>query len=843
MDDDDGVTIAAFWDDLRFRGNASIRNIQGYRENGYWHVLSFENSSFFDGETNDTVSFQVLYEWNTPYVIHVLYRDCSGLGTGSSATLGVRWAQGSLPYARNRSDAVFDGLRLSYHLGYGTDPLNPDSDGDGANDGTEIAWGSDPHNTDTDGDGLTDGEEVVLGTDPTLADSDDDGLSDFDEIQIVTDPWDSDTDGDGLSDGEEVSFGTNPLHSDSDGDGLSDSAEVQAGTDPLDSDTDGDGLSDGEEVTLGTNPLQSDTDGDGLSDSAEVQAGTDPWNDDTDGDGLSDGEEAAAGTNPLSADTDGDGLSDGEEEDIGTDPLSGDSDGDGLSDSEELDFGTDPLDDDTDGDGVGDGVEVYQNSDPVDAEDGGVPNSRVPVSFLFGDPSGSHSEKYRLSLSPVSGIGGAPASNAWVNARFGECETKTAFLKPGWKYEVRLLHVGTNRQGSGYPDYDYRLALANTPLPPHVVLDDPSSLFGISDASTYFAAEDKVATLTVFTVVSVLICDPEDADWPELDAGRVVLDDEDLRIKAAIAPRPQSLAQCRQMFGDDMLVTTSGTCPGGASVPIPDDAAFVPTADGCEIRISLARQQFKTAGLLPQQDEDGVDEIAAFDIASSTSNSEGTSTLADSTTILSASNVSFRGFATRSGTLSENPPESPLSLSFIQSGGVELVEAQWGGKCSPRKQIMNQADTFYYSGHGMHASACLVGGGVACYPSTIGSYWTRDLECVIFACCSVLDINDYRKNFRGNDPSSPGALWAHLGPRFFLGYNGSAPADTSGAPVRVAAYWNSRTDTEGKIMAWMRANANNKAWNACAIDAMAGKYYFFRRNRFRSFRIVERKDW
>lgn len=42
----------------------------------------------------------------------------------------------------------------------GTDPLNPDTDGDGRNDGWEaLTAGSDPLDPDTDKDGLSDGAE------------------------------------------------------------------------------------------------------------------------------------------------------------------------------------------------------------------------------------------------------------------------------------------------------------------------------------------------------------------------------------------------------------------------------------------------------------------------------------------------------------------------------------------------------------------------------------------------------------------------------------------------------------------------------------------------------------
>ncbi|MDD5223772.1 MAG: MopE-related protein [bacterium] len=91
-----------------------------------------------------------------------------------------------------------------------------------------------PLNPDTDGDGLEDGEEVhTYHTDPRSVDTDGDGLSDSDEVNISgTDPLLLDTDGDGLKDSFESSHGTNPLLPDTDGDGYSDRLEVHNGSDP-----------------------------------------------------------------------------------------------------------------------------------------------------------------------------------------------------------------------------------------------------------------------------------------------------------------------------------------------------------------------------------------------------------------------------------------------------------------------------------------------------------------------------------------------------------------------------------------------------------------------------------
>jgi hypothetical protein len=88
-----------------------------------------------------------------------------------------------------------------------------DSDQDRLTDVQETLSGTDPNNPDTDGDGLKDGDEVLIyTTDPRNRDSDGDILSDFDEITIYkTNPNMNDTDGDRITDGLEVAQGTDPL--------------------------------------------------------------------------------------------------------------------------------------------------------------------------------------------------------------------------------------------------------------------------------------------------------------------------------------------------------------------------------------------------------------------------------------------------------------------------------------------------------------------------------------------------------------------------------------------------------------------------------------------------------
>lgn len=183
-----------------------------------------------------------------------------------------------------RDDDDNDGLTNAMEEQIGSDPNNPDTDGDGLKDGEEVRrYKTSPTVTDTDGDGLNDGDEVFKHrTDPSQADTDGDGLTDGDEVlKYGTDPLRIDTDSDTLTDGDEVlKYSTDPLKADTDGDGLTDWDEVRSyRTDPANPDTDGDGLTDFEEIrTYKTNPLKADTDGGGVNDGAEILRKSDPRN-------------------------------------------------------------------------------------------------------------------------------------------------------------------------------------------------------------------------------------------------------------------------------------------------------------------------------------------------------------------------------------------------------------------------------------------------------------------------------------------------------------------------------------------------------------------------------------
>jgi outer membrane protein OmpA-like peptidoglycan-associated protein len=270
-------------------------------------------------------------------------------------------------YILGDADYDKDGLTNSNERIYGSDPYNPDTDGDGLRDGEEVyTYNTSPLKPDTDGDNLTDYDEVITyKTSPVIFDTDSDGLSDGEEVARKTEPRKPDTDDDGLIDGDEVkTYQTDPLNNDTDGDDLRDGEEVNKfATNPKSKDSDTDGLDDGDELNnYKTNPVNADSDSDGLKDGLEVNTHkTQPLNPDSDADGLNDGDEVLKHkTFPLITDSDKDGLNDGLEVNTHkTNPLNVDSDRDDLSDGDEiLKYKTDPNKVDTDGDALNDGLEV-----------------------------------------------------------------------------------------------------------------------------------------------------------------------------------------------------------------------------------------------------------------------------------------------------------------------------------------------------------------------------------------------------------------------------------------------------------------------------------------------------
>lgn len=254
------------------------------------------------------------------------------------------------------------------HNAYGlSDPLMPDSDGDGLPDGLEVGWRQAGPATNVSADSNADGWPNFIGDlDPPFyntldnlgkvpgVNSASEGGDRAKQLQgTLTNPGKPDTDGDGLMDGIEDAN----RNGWTDGDGASLAANVEPSlarnwpngrmdpgetwleTSPVDADTDDDGLSDGhgEDKDFSGN-IRGDTNGDRVWQAPETWVETDPLKADTDGDGLPDGWEDRHRLNALDNGTTAyDGSVPNPDNGAGGDP-----DMDGITNAQELLAGTDP---------------------------------------------------------------------------------------------------------------------------------------------------------------------------------------------------------------------------------------------------------------------------------------------------------------------------------------------------------------------------------------------------------------------------------------------------------------------------------------------------------------------
>lgn len=248
---------------------------------------------------------------------------------------------------------------------------------------------------------------------------------------------------------------------DADGDGLWDSTEMSATTWK---DVNSNGRRDLGEIhyphgnPLYWQPADTDTDNDELTDIFEQNTTrTLFYNHDSDRDLLPDGWEYQNGINPLSAE--------------GLDGTTGDREPDGVDNFDEWRFLSNLNSAHSDNDGIPDGVEIGQGSHPADPEDNGqapTPEEQLTMQILVGDPSGSHSERWRVEVKDIA-TGATVLRHA--SREYGKMSTaaQSTFdqFKPGKAYSFALCHAGTDPEklaqdpeGLSYPDYDWSLEVS-----------------------------------------------------------------------------------------------------------------------------------------------------------------------------------------------------------------------------------------------------------------------------------------------------------------------------------------------------------------------------------------------
>jgi hypothetical protein len=251
------------------------------------------------------------------------------------------------------------------------------------------------------------------------------------------------------------------VQQDTDNDGLWDTTEAAA---TAWKDTNGNGRCDiGEIFYPNGSPLiwqhsGTDSDSDGITDILEQNSTrTDPYNHDSERDLLPDGWEVENNLNPNSS--------------TGIDGQTGDPDNDGVDNFREWQHLTNPRLSDSDGDTINDATEISQGSNPNSGGDNGhdpLPEETLTLKILVGDPSSSHSERWRVEATEVES-GEIVLRHA--SRQYGQVTTaaESTFnrFKPGKAYSFQLIHAGTDPaklatdpERLAFPDYDWTLQIS-----------------------------------------------------------------------------------------------------------------------------------------------------------------------------------------------------------------------------------------------------------------------------------------------------------------------------------------------------------------------------------------------
>lgn len=345
---------------------------------------------------------------------------------------------------------------------------------------------------------------------------------------------------------------------------------------------------------------------------------------------------------------------------------------------------------------------------------------------------------------------------------------------------------------------------------------------GVNDADEY-AGGTNPNVAESFTATAL---EATDDTWTPLDAGRIQDPAETRYFKITVTPQLPTIkaAMVRPAF--------SVLSIGSEDVELsPDNTTLVNTTPGqSELRVRVEPASMMLAfAISGANDNDLVREKASYDSGSTDSSQDGNLTDSDAF----VSNFTFDGSdsLTSRGRASDKLGDFPIGVDSVKYAGWQYIDHSFAN-ITENLPVPSQADFFYYSGHGLHASAKMRIGrdpDAGYIELTYAEVkWDEDLDVLVVAGCSILDINNYNGNtlptYTPIPGWKPGDNWSQTGPRIFLGYNWRAPLDLQDgtyAAAQIANAWIQNREVDGDVGAWQQANDNSFGRNGCAIDVTA----------------------
>jgi hypothetical protein len=459
-----------------------------------------------------------------------------------------------------------------------------------------------------------------------------------------------------------------------------------------------------------------------------------------------------------------------------------------------------------------------------------------------------------MTIQPISGSGGK--TEKITTPGIGSPGTRTIKLKKGVKYKATINHTGT-KDAPGKPWFCWEAQIDKQPreatFPSYQATRNPgvAEFFAIGGGNWIvdnrpglFTSHTHQKTPEAGNVAGPLeaILLPVEIRWniPLENWENVGGHEESQNGEPSVIisiPEPWNDPDRIDELGLKLRCFSDRHLPGGTpeNVNLMDHTETVYKTVGGELLVSFDYEVLNQFGIIPNDETDSFPEYSYCDTA--TPESEG-SNLSDSHAFaagISNGAPNENGKAEGEGSLDNLIGKA--NREFMRHAGVDFLHFSFGGAETEKRQVRNQVEWFYYSGHGSHNTGelLLLDGNF----SASDTFWHKELEAVILAGCSVLDIKNYRAQSFGiltyakwlaaGGASSPGAQWEATGPKYLLGYAWAAPLDTQGADSIAADFTAGLNAGKHVITAWRDANDRGIARNACLIDTASSPpvYYYW----------------